>query len=167
MYRNLRIFHLYCNIMHSDYIQNFLLQELLRLLLFVCCISITEFSFTIPLGKQYFKGTVVHYISSYTSNTETMLHSFFFLYFECYKIWQFINVNEKRKFSIKTIICKEYCSMKWKTSHFLYMLLTFQSLLVTWCTNRFNIQLLYALPTLYLRVLYLSENKQWLVPLTA
>jgi hypothetical protein len=30
-----------------------------------------------------------------------------------------------------------------------------------------NIQQLYALPTLYLCVLYLSENKQRLVPLTA
>jgi len=33
--------------------------------------------------------------------------------------------------------------------------------------NQFNIQQLYALPTLYLCVLYLSENKQRLVPLTA
>ena len=33
--------------------------------------------------------------------------------------------------------------------------------------QRFNIQQLYALPTLYLCVLYLSENKQRLVPLTA
>jgi hypothetical protein len=32
---------------------------------------------------------------------------------------------------------------------------------------RFNIQQLYVLPTLYLCVLYLSENKQRLVPLTA
>ena len=31
----------------------------------------------------------------------------------------------------------------------------------------FNIQQLHALPTLYLCVLYLSENKQRLVPLTA
>ena len=31
----------------------------------------------------------------------------------------------------------------------------------------FNIQQLYALPTLYLCVLYLSENKHRLVPLTA
>jgi hypothetical protein len=45
--------------------------------------------------------------------------------------------------------------------------LTFYSLLLTWCTNKFNIQQLYALPTLYLCVLYLSENKQRLVPLTA
>ena len=33
--------------------------------------------------------------------------------------------------------------------------------------QQFNIQQLYALPTLYLFVLYLSENKQQLVPLTA
>ena len=32
--------------------------------------------------------------------------------------------------------------------------------------QQFNIQQLYPLPTLYLCVLYLSENKQWLVPLT-
>jgi len=33
--------------------------------------------------------------------------------------------------------------------------------------HQFNNQLLYALPTLYLCVLYLSENKQRLVPITA
>jgi len=33
--------------------------------------------------------------------------------------------------------------------------------------QQFNIPQLYALPTLYLCVLYLSENKQRLVPLTA
>ena len=33
--------------------------------------------------------------------------------------------------------------------------------------QQFNIQQLYALPTLYLIVLYLSEHKQRLVPLTA
>ena len=33
--------------------------------------------------------------------------------------------------------------------------------------HQFNIQQLYVLPTLYLCVLYLSENKQPLVPLTA
>ena len=33
--------------------------------------------------------------------------------------------------------------------------------------QQFNIQQLYVLPTLYLCVLYLSENKQQLVPLTA
>jgi hypothetical protein len=33
--------------------------------------------------------------------------------------------------------------------------------------HHFNIQQMYCLPTLYLFVLYLSENKQQLVPLTA
>ena len=33
--------------------------------------------------------------------------------------------------------------------------------------HQFNIQQLYALPTLYLCVLYLSENNQQLVPLTS
>jgi len=33
--------------------------------------------------------------------------------------------------------------------------------------HQFNIQQLYVLPTLYLCVLYLSENRQRLVPLTA
>ena len=33
--------------------------------------------------------------------------------------------------------------------------------------QQFNIHQLYILPTLYLCFLYLSENKQWLVPLTA
>ena len=31
--------------------------------------------------------------------------------------------------------------------------------------QQFNIQQLYALPTLHLCVLYVSENKQWFVPL--
>jgi hypothetical protein len=38
--------------------------------------------------------------------------------------------------------------------------LTFYSLMVTWCINGFIIQQLYALPTLCICVLYLSENKQ-------
>ena len=33
--------------------------------------------------------------------------------------------------------------------------------------QQFNIQQLYALPTLYLQVLYLSENEQRIEPLTA
>jgi len=47
------------------------------------------------------------------------------------------------------------------------MYLIVYSLLVKWYNNRFNIQQLYALPTLYLCVLYLYENKQRLVSLTA
>jgi hypothetical protein len=46
--------------------------------------------------------------------------------------------------------------------------------MVSWCTHEFNIQQLYALPTLYLCVLYLAENKtncatytiNWLVFIT-
>jgi len=51
------------------------------------------------------------------------------------------------------------------TKHFVHEL-TFQSLLVTWCTNRFNFQELYFLSTLF-TYMYLSENKQRLVLLTA
>jgi len=44
--------------------------------------------------------------------------------------------------------------------------LTFQSLLFTCCTTRFNIPEVYFLPTLYLCVLYVSQNKQRLLPTT-
>jgi len=37
-------------------------------------------------------------------------------------------------------------------------LINFQSLLVTWCTKRCNVQESYALPTLYVFCTYLSEN---------
>jgi len=57
-----------------------------------------------------------------------------------------------------------------------YAYLTFQSLLVTWCANRLNIQQLYALSTLYLRVIiiiiiiiiYLSWSwaTSWPVPVS-
>ena len=40
-------------------------------------------------------------------------------------------------------------------------------LLVTWCSMTFKVQQLYVLPTLYWCILYLYENKQRLVPLTA
>jgi hypothetical protein len=43
--------------------------------------------------------------------------------------------------------------------------LTFWSLLDTSCTNRFDIQQMYALSTLYLCVYYLSENKRLFIPL--
>jgi len=35
---------------------------------------------------------------------------------------------------------------------------TFYSLLVTWCTNRYNIQQLYALPTLFMCFLFIWEQ---------
>ena len=49
------------------------------------------------------------------------------------------------------------------------IILCFNSLQLTGHVMRqqFNIQQLYVLPILYLYVLYLSENKQRLVPLTA
>ena len=56
--------------------------------------------------------------------------------------------------------------MTWLSSHSTQKVNIFKSIgHVT--HQQFNIQQLYAMPTLYLRVLYLSENKQRLVPLTA
>ena len=52
-------------------------------------------------------------------------------------------------------------------AHSVWSILTLWRLLVTWCTNKFNIQASYALPTLYLCVLYLSANKRRLVPLSS
>ena len=52
-------------------------------------------------------------------------------------------------------------------SHFLKIHLNFLKPSVHVMHQQFNIQQLYALPTLYLCVLYLSESKQRLVPLTA
>jgi len=46
-------------------------------------------------------------------------------------------------------------------------LLTFKKTTCHVMHQQFNIQQLYALPTLYLCALYLSENKQRLVPRTA
>jgi hypothetical protein len=58
-------------------------------------------------------------------------------------------------------------NVKDRTTHGSRNYINLLSLLVTWCTNKFNSQQLYALATLCLCVLYLSENKQRLVPLTA
>jgi hypothetical protein len=57
-----------------------------------------------------------------------------------------------------------FTCLTWKVSYHINLL---NHILVTWCTNQFNIQQLYVLSTLYLCVLYLSENKQRLVPLPA
>ena len=61
-------------------------------------------------------------------------------------------------FCVVTLITKNWTTMSWvnllkPTGYMMH--------------HQFNIQQLYALPTLYLCVLYLSENKQRLVPLTA
>ena len=55
--------------------------------------------------------------------------------------------------SIEEKFKEKYVKLLKPTGHVLY--------------QQFNIQQLYAVPTLYLCVLYLSENKQRLVPLTA
>ena len=54
---------------------------------------------------------------------------------------------------IKNFVMSVQINLLKPTGHYMY--------------HQFNIQQLYALPTLYLCVLYLSENKQRLVPLTA
>jgi len=59
----------------------------------------------------------------------------------------------KKKVSITEMIHSVYFNLKKPTGHLMH--------------QQFNIQQLCALPTLYLCVLYLSENKQRLVPLTA
>jgi len=71
------------------------------------------------------------------------------------------NFEEQNKFLGPSIIISNYCiiiiiiiiNLLQPTGHVMH--------------QQFNIQQLYALPTLYLCVLYLSENKQRLVPLTA
>ena len=105
----------------------------------------------------------------------------------CTLAYSLAAVNWKKKgcFSISCYTINFLCVFGaggWGSVHTVFMLsskdlffqwskkaiyLTFWSLLVTWYTNRFNIQQLYALPMLYLCVLYLSKNKQRLVPLTA
>ena len=61
---------------------------------------------------------------------------------------------------------KEYISL-FKPLQLIYeFILNLLKPIVQVMHQQFNIQQLYALPTLYLCVLYLSENKQRLVPLT-
>jgi len=77
-----------------------------------------------------------------------------------------VAVTERSTFvrrRLSVFVLRAFCS---RLSRKKCPILNFQSLLVTWCTNRFNIQQLYALPTLYLCVFYSSQNKQRLVPLT-
>ena len=54
----------------------------------------------------------------------------------------------------------------WRISTFAYLVNLLKSTGYV-LHQQFNIQQLYVLPTLYLCVLYLSENKQLLEPLTA
>ena len=69
-------------------------------------------------------------------------------------VGQHFNIHCKVKLNlIQIIIIKPYINLLHHTGYVMH--------------QQFNIQQLYALPTLYLCVLYLSENKQRLVPLTA
>jgi hypothetical protein len=61
----------------------------------------------------------------------------------------------------------EKCNSDLHASHFLLENLNLLKPTGHVMHQQFNIQQLYALPTLYLCVLYLSENKQRLVPLRA
>jgi len=64
-------------------------------------------------------------------------------------------VEEWEKLDLKSVLCEiQSCCINLlkPTGHVMH--------------HQFNVQQLYALPTLYLCVLYLSENKQRLVPLT-
>ena len=80
------------------------------------------------------------------------------LYISTLKLTQFLNEKKSwqlvRNYSIEMIClsAKRHINLLKPTGHVMH--------------QQFNIQQLYALPTLYLCVLYLSENKQRLVPLT-
>jgi hypothetical protein len=69
------------------------------------------------------------------------------------------------------VLTELFCFLEWNNKGYYHMTYNlFINLLkpTGYVTHQqFNIQQLYALPTLYLCVLYLSENKQRLVPLTA
>jgi len=80
-----------------------------------------------------------------------------------------INKHRPSKTRTGLLYCLENSRLFWELHEIkkCTLLATFKSLLVTWCTNRFNIQQLYALPTLYLCVSYLSEKKQRFLPRTA
>ena len=64
-----------------------------------------------------------------------------------------ICITENLKWGVPTTITEFWLNLLKSTGHVMH--------------QQFNIQELYVLPTLYLCVLYLSEIKQWLVPLTA
>ena len=74
-----------------------------------------------------------------------------------FKIYKII-IEESWKLRVKMYTIEVAVLMNWinilmPTGYYIY--------------HQFNIQQLYAMPALYLCVLYLSENKQRLVPLTA
>ena len=69
----------------------------------------------------------------------------------CIKI--LVKTDSVLNLSVYIIFCSSYINLLKPTGHVMH--------------QQFNIQQLYVLPTLYLCVFYLYENKQRLVPLTA
>ena len=82
----------------------------------------------------------------YISHNSTLKLCSYYLMFTAAQIKRYVKIKKK-------YILKLHINLLNLTSHVMH--------------QQFNIQQLYALPTLYLCVLYLSENKQQLVPLTA
>ena len=85
-------------------------------------------------------------------------------------------VSQSLRFHVQALLRLSACLHASASSHFLGPFTRFDSCsrkinhlkpTVHVIHHQFNIQQLYALPTLYLCVFYLSENKQRLVPLTA
>jgi hypothetical protein len=71
---------------------------------------------------------------------------------------------------LHTCILRTWSVAEFQTVYFICSLILYLNLLKSTghvMHQQFNIQQLYVLPTLYLCVLYLAENKQRLVPLTA
>jgi hypothetical protein len=68
-------------------------------------------------------------------------------------LYIFVVVWPDDGFSKKLKLVESYINLLKPTGHVMH--------------QQFNIQQLYVLPTLYLCVLYLSENREQLVPLTA
>jgi hypothetical protein len=86
-----------------------------------------------------------------------------------YKIWHKEVVGQIMEYDFTHLFCFYYYFKIYNTHGEVYWAQTFNLLNPTGHVmhQQFKIQQLYALPTLYLCALYLSENKQRLVPLTA
>ena len=95
-----------------------------------------------------------------------------------YSFYQTGSSKRSRYFQIFFLITFFVETFIWTAKYVIIILLIKYAITIIRCINllkptghvmhqQLNIQQLYALPTLYLCVLYLSENKQRLVPLTA
>ena len=80
---------------------------------------------------------------------------------QCFKFYNRTKKCARLLLSRCHVFCVATC-MQYERRHINFLNITSHVM-----HQQFNIQQLYALPTLYLCVLYLSEKKRWLVPLTA